>query len=48
MQLPLVVAVASLVCWAMLVFIMPVESGLVHVLLAIGTTMLVRWWGERG
>jgi len=46
MQIPLVVAVGSLVAWVVLVFVTPLQSGLVHLLLAVGTTLLVRWWGE--
>lgn len=46
MPIALVVAVVSLIAWAALVFVTPVQSGLVHVLLAVGATMLVRWWGE--
>lgn len=46
MPIPLIVAVASLIAWVVLVFVTPVQSGLVHLLLAVGTTMLVRWWGE--
>jgi len=46
MQIPLVVAIASLTLWIVLVFVAPVTSGLVHVLLAVGTTALVRWWAQ--
>lgn len=46
MPIALVVALVSLIAWVALVFLTPVQSGLVHVLLAVGTTMLVRWWGE--
>lgn len=42
--------IASVVClalWAVLVFIRPVGLGVVHVLLAAGAVLLVRWWGMR-
>ena len=50
-MLTLVIALASLVAWAVLVFVVTptalVGSGAVHLLLAIGTTLLVRWWALR-
>lgn len=50
-MLTLVIALASLVAWVVLVFVVPptalVGSGAVHLLLAIGTTLLVRWWALR-
>lgn len=42
--------VASLVClilWAVLVFIRPVGLGVVHVLLAVGAVLLIRWYAMR-
>ncbi len=42
--------VASLVClllWVLLTFIRPIGLGIVHVLLAVGAVLLVRWWGQR-
>ena len=46
MQISLVVAIASLAIWVVLVFVTPVQSGVIHLLLAVGATLLVRWWGE--
>ena len=43
----LLLAIVSLVVWAFLVFGMAVPSGAVHLLLALGTTLLVRWWALR-
>jgi hypothetical protein len=43
----LLVAVISLAVWAALVFGTGIHSGAVHVLLALGTTLLVRWWALR-
>jgi hypothetical protein len=45
--LTLVIALASLVAWAVLVFVVPVTAGAVHLLLALGVTLLVRWWALR-
>jgi hypothetical protein len=38
------IALVSLVAWAVLVFAVAVTAGAVHLLLAVGTTLLVRWW----
>ena len=43
----LLVALLSIVAWAFLVFGVGVPSGAVHLLLALGTTLLVRWWALR-
>jgi hypothetical protein len=43
----LLLAVLSLVAWAILAFGIAVHSGAVHLLLAVGTTLLVRWWALR-
>ena len=40
----LMIALVSLVAWAVLVFAVAVTAGAVHLLLAVGTTLLVRWW----
>jgi hypothetical protein len=45
--LTLVIALASLVAWAVLVFVAGVSAGAVHLLLALGVTLLVRWWALR-
>lgn len=46
MSMSLVVAIVSLVAWIVLAFMVPVTAGAVHALLALGSTALVRWWGE--
>ena len=50
-MLTLVIALVSLVAWALLVFVIPTSvpatTGMVHLLLALGTTLLVRWWALR-
>ena len=43
----LLVAVLSIAVWAVLVFGTAVNSGAVHLLLAVGSTLLVRWWALR-
>jgi hypothetical protein len=43
----LLVAVVSLVAWVILAFGLALPSGAVHLLLALGTTLLVRWWALR-
>jgi hypothetical protein len=47
MSLTLLLAVVSLVAWAVLTFGSTVSSGAIHLLLALGTTLLVRWWALR-
>jgi len=42
--------VASLVClalWVLVVFVRPVGSGIVHLLLGAGAVLWVRWWATR-
>ena len=43
LKLTLALAVLSLVLWVVFGFVLPVGIGAVHVLLAVGTTLLVRW-----
>jgi len=43
----LLLAIASLVIWALLTFGMAMHTGVIHLLLALGTTLLVRWWALR-
>jgi hypothetical protein len=45
--LTLLVAAVSLVAWAVLIFGGIASSGAIHLLLALGTTLLVRWWALR-
>ena len=48
MSLTLLVALASIIVWALALSLTPVTTGMVHLLLALGTTLLVRWWALRG
>jgi hypothetical protein len=43
----LLVALISLVAWAVLTFGMGPQPGAVHLLLALGVTLLVHWWALR-
>jgi len=43
----LLLALASLIAWAVLTFGLGPQPGVVHLLLALGTTLLVRWWTLR-
>jgi len=43
----LILSVLCLAVWAVLTFIRPVGLGIVHVLLALGAVLWVRWWGTR-
>jgi hypothetical protein len=43
----LFVAVVALIVWAVLIFGGITTSGVTHLLLAIGTVLLVRWWALR-
>lgn len=47
MLLTLLLALASLAVWAILAFVLGPQPGAVHLLLALGTTLLVRWWALR-
>jgi hypothetical protein len=47
MRVTLVLAFISLVVWAVLAFGLGPQPGAVHLLLALGTTLLVRWWALR-
>jgi hypothetical protein len=47
MSATLLLALASLVVWAVLTFAVPISTGAIHLLLALGTTLLVRWWALR-
>ncbi len=46
-SLTLVVAVVALLAWAFLIFGGVVTWGLTHLLLALGSVLLVRWWALR-
>ena len=43
----LLAASVSLLAWITLVFFTSVNAGAIHLLLAVGTTLLVRWWALR-
>jgi hypothetical protein len=43
----LLLALAVLVVWALLTFASGPHGGAIHLLLALGTTLLVRWWALR-
>ena len=43
----LLVALISLGVWVVLVFGLGPQPGAVHLLLALSTTLLVRWWALR-
>ena len=43
----LILSVLCLAVWVVLTFIRPVGLGIVHVLLALGAVLWVRWWGSR-
>jgi hypothetical protein len=47
MSLTLLAAIASLVAWIILMFFTSVTAGAIHLLLALSTTLLVRWWALR-
>ena len=42
-KLSLLVALPALLAWTVLTFLLGTESGWVHVLLALGVLLLVRW-----
>lgn len=47
MSATLLLALATLVAWGLLTFASGPHSGAIHLLLALGTTLLVRWWALR-
>jgi hypothetical protein len=47
MSSTLLLAVFSLIAWAVLTFGTTLHSGAIHLLLALGATLLVRWWALR-
>jgi hypothetical protein len=48
MALNLFAAIACLALWVLVTFIRPVGLGVVHLLLAAGAVLLIRWWALRG
>ena len=47
MSATLLLALLCLIAWGVLAFALGPKPGAVHLLLAIGTTLLVRWWALR-
>jgi hypothetical protein len=47
MSLTLLAAIVALVAWVVLVFFTAMTAGATHLLLALGATLLVRWWALR-
>jgi hypothetical protein len=43
----LLIAIVALVAWAVLIFGGITTAGVTHLLLAVGTVLLVRWWALR-
>jgi hypothetical protein len=43
----LLLGLAALVVWAFLTFVSGPHNGAIHLLLGLGTTLLVRWWALR-
>jgi hypothetical protein len=43
----LILAVLSLIAWGVALSMQP-HTGAIHLLLGVGTTLLVRWWALRG
>jgi hypothetical protein len=46
-SLTLVAALVALVTWAFLIFGGVTTAGVTHLLLALGSGLLVRWWALR-
>ena len=43
----LLASLACLVLWIIFVFVRPIGLGIVHLLLAVGAVLWVRWWATR-
>jgi hypothetical protein len=46
-SLTLLAVIVSFIAWVVIVFFTPVTAGAIHLLLALGATLLVRWWALR-
>lgn len=44
MRVTLAASIACLALWVVLVFVRPVGLGVVHLLLAAGAVLWIRWW----
>ena len=40
-------AIIALIVWFVGTFVVPVGLGIIHVLLAVGMVLLIRWWALR-
>jgi hypothetical protein len=47
MTLTLAAALACLVIWIALTFVVPVGLGVVHVLLGAAVVLFIRWWAAK-
>jgi hypothetical protein len=47
MSLTLLAAIVALLAWITLVFFTSVNAGAIHLLLALSSTLVVRWWALR-
>jgi hypothetical protein len=47
MSLDLIGAIVALVGWFVLTFVIKTGLGLIHLLLAVGVVLLIRWWALR-
>ena len=47
MQITLIGAIVALLAWFVLTVVSPVGLGLIHILLAAGVVLLIRWWALR-
>ncbi|MEK6688712.1 MAG: hypothetical protein AABZ01_09670 [Gemmatimonadota bacterium] len=43
----LLAALVLIAAWFVLTFVLPLGLGIVHILLAVGLTLLIRWWALR-
>lgn len=46
-RIALALALAALALWYVLAFVVRVQAGAVHLLLAVGVMLAVRWWALR-
>ena len=46
-RIALLLAIVALVLWGLLAFVVRVQAGAVHLLLAAGVLLAVRWWALR-
>ncbi len=47
MRATLVASIVCLLLWVLLAFVRPVGLGVVHLLLAAGAVLWIRWWAMR-